>query len=166
MAYARNKGIGIKMPYPPPGVKLIPLTDADLVSDALPTPNGRNDVGVLRDEYPGANIVMPHPSYYNIADTVKLNLPVVNGISYMPMASCTDALQRLCPAGDVKAMCHGEDVARHVSNNVLDLKALCEEGVRCGKKIVFFGEYICDLSYVCLIQGDSVTNRRVRRRVH
>ena len=129
-------------------------------------PNGRRDVGVLRDEYPGANIVMPHPSYYNIADTVKLSLPVVNGISYSPMSCCTDVLQRLCPAGDVKAIWHGEDVARHVSNDVLDLKTLCEEGLQSGKKIVFFGEYICDLSYVCLVRGDSVVYRRVRRRVH
>lgn len=107
-------------------------------------------VGVLHEEFLGANVVMPHPSYYNLDNTVKVVLPCVNGVRYSPMASCEDALQRLCSPDDVLATFAGHDVEQFITDGALHLRALCLHGLRNGKKIIFMGEYICDLSYVCL----------------
>ena len=98
-----------------------------------------------------ANIVMPHPSYYNLGGAVPMTVPVVNGVAYTPMASATDMLQRLCTPGDVMATFAGEDAEAAITNGVMNLRLLCERGIAMRKRILFLGEYICDLSYVCLM---------------
>jgi hypothetical protein len=108
-------------------------------------------VAALKEQYPGANIVMPHPSYYDIDGAVVLSLPPSDGVTYTPMASGTDTLQRLCAPENVRATYYGSEVEGAITESGLNLRALCQHGIATGKCIIFMGEYVCDLSYVCLL---------------
>ena len=108
-------------------------------------------VPLLSARYPGACIVMPHPAYYKLIGAIPVNLPVVDGVTYTPMASSSQYLQRLCGPEDIMATYHGDYVEDSVHNGVLHIRELVDRALMDQKTIVFLGKYICDLSYVCLM---------------
>ena len=111
----------------------------------------------LMKQYPGAAIIMPHPAYYMIEGAVPVILPCVDGVQYTPMVSMDDCLMRLCKPNQVMATYNGDFVDGSIINGTLWLRNLIKRAIMEGKCVVFFGEYICDLSYVCCMDSDDIT---------
>lgn len=110
----------------------------------------------MKASYPGSNVVMPHPSCYELPGATRMAVPTVRGVRYTPMASSKDALQRLCPPSKVMVVASGPDVDGCLDESgVFDLRGLVQRGIAKGKLIIFFGEYICELSYTCCLDNGS-----------
>ena len=110
----------------------------------------------LMKQYPGAAIVVPHPAYYMLEGAVPVTLPCVDGVQYTPMVSMDDCLMRLCKPNQVMATYHGDFVDASIINGTLWLRNLIKRAIMERKRVVFFGEYICDLSYVCCMESDDI----------
>ena len=134
-------------PHPNSFTEILPSTDV-----AAPNfTNGEYKSFIFRwmiQAYPQSNIVMPHPSYYELDGAVPMEVHKIRNVTYAPMASCTNLYLRLCGPAETKALCHGSDVV-YTSTGTVDLRATVQRGLAKRKTIVFFGEYTSELSFTC-----------------
>ena len=98
---------------------------------------------------------MPHPSYYELPGAVHIRSDTIDGVTYVPMASQTDCLQKLCNPSDVMATYHGWFAEQFIVDGILNMRDLVQCAITRGYHVTFMGEYICDLSYVCCMPSDE-----------
>jgi len=101
----------------------------------------------MKRQFPEANVFMPCPRYYNLPGARFMKLDAVGDVRYEPMASCTNSFQRL--ASEAMVLADGPDV--DAKAETVDLRMAVQDCLRRHEVVIFFGEYICSLSYCAVM---------------
>ena len=101
---------------------------------------------MLVSKWPECKCYMPAPKYYNLPGAVPLVVSSACGLQYFPMASSESSYQRLCKEEDAMVVCNSPEWSK------VDLRSEVQQVLENNDgKIIFFGEYICTLSFFCCV---------------
>lgn len=104
-------------------------------------------VSMLANTWPEADVYMPAPKYYGFANAKKLRVPSWHGLQYYPMASSQSSYQRLCDEEHTVVLAH--EKYENPEELEVNLAKKVKAALGRDEHVLFFGEYICTLSFSC-----------------
>ena len=105
---------------------------------------------MLKSKWPSSCCVVVAPNYYGLPGAIPLKVPPQHEVQYWPMASSSSSYQRLCDENHIIALTNMPGLTSMV------LRTLVQSIVKIGGKVIFFGEYICTLSFTCCIPNQHI----------